>query len=51
MIKPLVMIIEDDKSFGDVILKKVTEYGYEALQVFSAKEAKKILLKTKYIQP
>lgn len=47
MIKPLVMVIEDDKSSGEVISKKITELGFEALQVFSAKEAKKVLLEEK----
>lgn len=50
MIKPLVMIIEDDKSFSEVISKKLTEYGFQAVQAFSAQEAKKVLLEEK-VQP
>lgn len=41
------MIIADDKSFGEVILKKVTDSGCEALLVFSAEEAKNFLLEEK----
>lgn len=50
MAKPLVMIIGDDKSFGDVITKKVCEVGYDVVQAFSAKEAKQALLEQK-VQP
>ena len=44
------MIIDDDKSYSKMITQKVTELGYEAVQVFDAQEAKKFLLVDK-IQP
>jgi two-component system, OmpR family, phosphate regulon response regulator PhoB len=50
MIKPLVMIIEDDRSFSEVISKNIVSFGYDVLQTFSAKEAKKVLIEEK-VQP
>lgn len=47
MLKPLVMVIEDDQSLSEVILKNITLQGFEVLQVFSALEAKKFLLEEK----
>ena len=44
------MIIEGDKTYSDMLSKKIIELGCEAFQVFDAKEAKKFLLEDK-IQP
>lgn len=47
MIKPLVLIVDHDKSLSEILIKNIEQVGCVALQVGSAEEAKKTTLRRK----
>lgn len=47
MIKPLVLIIDNDKSLSEILIKKIEAVGCVALHTSTAEEAKKLLLEEK----